>query len=236
MLARYMRHPVLIAGRYLFAKPERHITVTDFQAWRLIQRGDRRRRRFSPKLTLDIQGYTVVLQGYNAVWDFLDCLHSGLLRRNLNYLMKGYEWGASEELQILIEESSRDYICFDLVESGFAKADTRKRLLLPTKQGDKDCSVSFVSGKNIVFAVLASKEESLVLLLGEGGVRPRTGVVVRKKGGVAEFISENLELQCGVVGDYKTKLNMFEEEADELEYLQYLQLIQNPVGKNTGSQ
>lgn len=227
---------MLIAGKYLFATPERHIAVVDFQAWRLIQRGDRKRRRFSPKLTLDIQGYTVVLQGYNSIWEFLDCLHTGLMRKGLNHLMKGYEWGASEELQVLIEESKTEYICFELQENGFAYACKKERLVLPTKKGQMDCSLSFVDGENIVFAILKSSKESLVLLLGEGGVRPRTGVLIRKEKSVAAFIEEHYNLKCEVVGSYKVRPNMFEEEVDDLEYLQFIQLIQNAEGKNTGSQ
>ena len=232
---------MLIGGKHLFAKPERHIIVKDFQAWRLVQRGERKRRRFSPQIVLQVGGYEIVLQGYNAVWDFLDCLHQGLRRTELNALMKGYAFDVQqftviEELQFIIEESKVEYVCFDVEESGFAKANRRRVLLLPTKKGDMDCSLKFVDGENVVFAILKSPKESLILILGEGGVRPRKGVIARNKGSVAKFIEEHYDMPCEVVGDHQFKLNMFEEEVDELEYLQYIQLIQPPVGKNTGSQ
>ena len=101
--------------RFLFARPN-EITVSEFTAWRRTGHG---KRKFIPFCIINVHGLDLIIEGYDAMWQFLDCLHPKLPRNGVNASMKGdmlYEHGIvfQTELQELINESDNPYLRFDI--------------------------------------------------------------------------------------------------------------------------
>tara|TARA_Y100001963_G_scaffold31837_1_gene43896 strand:+ start:998 stop:1834 length:837 start_codon:yes stop_codon:yes gene_type:complete len=101
--------------KFLFTEPK-DITVVEFSAWRRTGEG---KRKFVPFCVLKIGQLDLIIEGYDDMWKFLDCLHPKLPRNALNACMKGdmlFEHGLlfHNELQELITESEAGYIRFDV--------------------------------------------------------------------------------------------------------------------------
>jgi hypothetical protein len=102
-----------IAGEWLVTEPS-EITVADFVSWRKTKGG----RKFDPFAVLKAGAHTIVLDGYEDVWGFLDVIQPGMYRSSVNAAMSGRIEGVvyfADELQILIEESAAENLLFSYV-------------------------------------------------------------------------------------------------------------------------
>lgn len=98
-----MREAFTFADEYLYAHTN-DIVVDDFVCWR---RSGKKGRVFQPYLRLRIRDNFYTIDGYHALWDFLDTLYPDLYRHELNACMKGdTEFAFLDEVAGLIREAN----------------------------------------------------------------------------------------------------------------------------------
>ena len=100
--------PFRYEGSHILSQPK-HIVVEDFIALRKTSKG----RRFKPYLHLRIDEFDVVLDGYDAIWEFLDVIQPNMYRTQIQAGMLGkldLPHTFDKEIQALIDESQVEWI------------------------------------------------------------------------------------------------------------------------------
>jgi hypothetical protein len=117
--------PFRYEGAYILSQPK-HIVVEDFIALRKTSKG----RRFNPYLHLRIDEFDVVLDGYDAIWEFLDVIQPNMYRTQIQAGMLGkldLPHTFDKEIQALIDESQVEWICFNYDKKKFVIPNTRPK-------------------------------------------------------------------------------------------------------------
>ena len=225
-----MKHSLLFGGNFLLTEP-RKIEVVDFKAWRKVMKNgeNRKRRRFSPRLTLNVAGVLLNLVGYARVWAFLDELIPDLPRKPVNLAMKGYEFYDNDvlpfalELRAFIEESEQPCIAFNINTVGHSKVVKKGTLHVPIRMKERagEAELTLFEG-NYTFCLLESKDKPtiyIVYCLGKG-VRPLKGRVFTSVDLATDYILTTAQSLAGEkrhIGDFTIRHGMFDEEIDKLE-------------------
>ena len=117
--------PFRYEGAYILSQPK-DIVVEDFIALRKTSKG----RRFKPYLHLRIDEFDVVLDGYDAIWEFLDAIQPNMYRTMIQAGMLGkldLPHSFDKEIQALIDESQVEWICFNYDKRKFIIPNTRAK-------------------------------------------------------------------------------------------------------------
>tara|TARA_R110000824_G_scaffold241502_2_gene430230 strand:- start:1202 stop:1948 length:747 start_codon:yes stop_codon:yes gene_type:complete len=248
-----MRHPLLFSGNYLLTTPEL-LEVVDFKAWRKVANPteDRKRRRFSPYLTLRTGDVLLKLVGYTAVWEFLDAIQPQLPRIPINSVMKGYDFYDEETLSFLEEvswfiiESPMPFIAFKIDENGLARAIKKPLQNVPinSKEYTGVAELTMYDGGKYYSCLLETvktrynKKQYFCYLLGYG-IRPLQGVIFSSIDEAQRYsIAISEELDTTDIENYKLNIRhgMFDEEIDKLENELFFQLISELQNHNSASQ
>ena len=118
--------PFIYADEWVYAKAS-DLQVEDFTCWR--KTGKKGRKRM-PFLHLKAGVYDIVIDGYKAVWSFLDALLDTPPRRPFNDLMSGHMENATffAELQWFLANSEKT-LCFEgSLGKGVAVANSDKTI------------------------------------------------------------------------------------------------------------
>ena len=219
---------MLFGGNFFLTSP-RLIKVLDFKAWRKVERGDRTRRRFSPRLTLEADGVLLNLVGYASVWDFLDAILDDLPRKPINQAMKGYDYYDDEVLPFanevihFLQESDKPHIGFLLDEIGNAKVVSNPLCNIPIRMKERaDISEATLFHSSYTFVLLETKDKPrlyVVYCMGMG-VRPLTGKVFASIDKATQYIintSAKLVNTDTNKHPFTIRHGMFDEEVDKLE-------------------
>ena len=225
-----MKHSLLFGGNFLLTEPCK-IEVVDFKAWRKVKKNgeNRKRRRFSPRLTLKVDGLLLNLVGYASVWDFLDEIIPNLPRKLVNLAMKGYEFYDDDvmpftlELKAFLEESEQPFVAFNINTLGHSKVVKKATLHVPMRMKDRagEAELTIFEG-NYTFCLLESKDKPTiytVYCMGQG-VRPLKGRVFSSVDLATDYIlttSESLVDEIAYKGEFTIRHGMFDEEIDDLE-------------------
>jgi len=243
---RYMRHPLLFGGNFLLTTPDL-IEVVDFKAWRKINnpREERKRRRFSPYLTLRCGETLLKLVGYSAVWEFLDAIQPNLPRIPINSVMKGYEFYDTETMSFLEEvgwflvESDEAFVGFKIEDNGLARAIKKPLSNIPiaSKEYTGMSELTLFDATRYYVAILESKctNKYFVYTIGYG-VRPLKGKVFNKIDEAQMYAvrtSDELAKVEDVLGHQNLRFGMFDEEVDILENELFFQLLEEKKNQIT---
>lgn len=117
--------PFRYEGEFILSQPK-DILVEDFIALRKTSKG----RRFVPYLRLRIDEFDVVLDGYDAIWEFFDVIQPNMYRTMIQAGMLGkldLPHSFREEIQILIDESQIEWVCFQYDKKPFVVPNTRPK-------------------------------------------------------------------------------------------------------------
>tara|TARA_R100000742_G_C4279596_1_gene104663 strand:- start:8172 stop:8906 length:735 start_codon:yes stop_codon:yes gene_type:complete len=244
-----MRHPLLFGGDFVLTTPEL-IEVVDFKAWRKVSNTKeyRRRRRFSPYLTLKTGDTLLKLVGYTAVWDFLDAIQPQLPRIPINSVMKGYEFYDEETMSFLEEvawfviESKTPFIGFRVDENGLAKVVAKPISNIPVNSktyiGLAELTLHDAGTYYVAMLETNQRNNRMYFCYTMGlGIRPFLGKLYTNVDDAQRYVVatvEKLKEQKDVGESLIIRNNMFDEEIDLLENESFFLLLQQKENQIKG--